>query len=210
MHFWEIHKKQKKMNLQPAQYNCLGILAQHCDLSKLCIAENEASSFDLAELFCDFWVEIEAINNEIKAYDAAPEPKPPIPINYALKKELLEGGTYTDCNGKLKPFEGIYKILAYYSYSRYIILNGFSDTPNGLVQKTNEFSIPKPLKELEQFSDKYRNMGYISFGRTQSFICQNSDVFNYNHCPPSNCKCGANCGTTQAKGYGFKSNNVNK
>ena len=198
------------MNLVPLQYNCLGIIAQHCDLSKLCIAENEASNFDMAELFCDFWVDIETINTEIKAYDEAPEPKPPIPIDYDLKKELLEGGTYTDCRGKLKPFEGVYKILAYYSYSRYIILNGFSDSPNGLVQKTNEFSIPKPLKELEQFSDKYRNMGLISFGRTQSFICQNSDVFTYSHCPASNCNCGANCGTTKAKGYGFKSKNVEK
>src|SRR6476620_5288673 len=127
------------MNLLPAQYNCLGIIAQHCDLSKLCIAENEASSFDLAELFCDFWADIEAINNEIKAYDEVDDPKPEKPENYDLKKSLLEGGTYTDCNGKTKPFEGVYKILAYYSYSRYIILNGFSDTPNGLVQKTNEF-----------------------------------------------------------------------
>jgi len=198
------------MNLQPQQYKCLGIIAQHCDLSKLCIAENEASNFDLAELFCDFWVDIEAIDNEIRFYDEADEPKPEQPLDYDLKKELLEGGTFVDCNGKLKNFEGVYKILAYYSYSRYIILNGFSDSPNGLVQKTNEFSIPKPLKELEQFSDKYRNMGLISFGRTQRFICQNSDVYTYTHCPPSNCKCGANCGTTKAKGYGFKSTNVNK
>lgn len=198
------------MNLQPLQYNCLGIIAQHCDLSKLCIAETEASNFDLAELFCDFWVDIEAINTEIKAYDEAPAPKPDPPLNYTLKKALLEGGTYTDCNSKLRPFEGVYKILAYYSYSRYIILNGFSDSPNGLVQKTNEFSIPKPLKELEQFSAKYRNMGLTSFERTQKFICQNSGVFAYKHCPPSDCGCGANCGTTKAKGYGFKSKNVTK
>ena len=188
----------------------MGILAQHCDLSKLCIAENEASNFDLTELFCGYWMDIEAINDEIKAYDQAGDPKPTKPENYELKKQLLEGGTYTDCGEKLRPFEGVYKILAYYSYSRYIILNGFSDSPNGLVQKTNEFSIPKSLKELEQFSDKYRNMGHTSFERTQKFMCQNSELLDYNHCPPSNCKCGANCGTTLAKGYGFKSKNVNK
>jgi len=66
------------MNLLPSQYNCIGILAKHCDLSKLCVAENEASNFDLAELFCDFWVEIEQINAEIIAYDNA-DPQPPEP-----------------------------------------------------------------------------------------------------------------------------------
>jgi len=197
------------MNLLQSQYNCIGILAKHCDLSKLCVAENEASNFDLAELFCDFWTEIEAIEIEIKTYELDPEL--PIPTNYTEKKALLEGGTYLDCSEKSRPFEGIYKILAYYSYSRYIILNGFSDTPNGLVQKTNEFSIPKSLKELEAFADKYRNMGKISFERTVRFICQNSEIFDYSHCPKDKCGCGSEkCGSTKTKGYGFKSRNINK
>lgn len=199
------------MNLQSNQYNCLGIIAKHCDTSKLCIAENEASNFDLAELFCDFWVEIEAIAIEVQAYDNAPEPKPEQPANYEEKKSLLEGGNYTDCSDKLRPFEGIYKTLAYYSYSRYIVLNGFSDTPNGLVQKTNEFSIPKSLKELEMFADKYRNMGKISFERTQRYICQNTEIFDYTHCPKDKCGCGSEkCGGTKAKGYGLRSRNVSK
>ena len=199
------------MNLLPLQYNCIGILAKHCDLSKLCVAENEASNFDLAELFCDFWVEIDQINAEIIAYDNAEEPKPPIPENYTEKKSLLEGGNYTDCGGKLRPFEGIYKIMAYYSYARYVMLNGFNDTATGLVQKTNEFSIPIDQKSLNNFADKYRNMGLISFERTQRYICQNTAIFDYTHCPTGDCGCGSNkCGGTKAKGYGFRSSNVNK
>lgn len=199
------------MNLQQSQYNCIGIIAKHCDLSKLCVAEKEASDFDLAELFCDFWVDIEAIDIEIHAYDDAPDPKPTPPENYIQKKALLEGGVYTDCLEKQRPFGGVYDILARYSYSRYIILNGFSDTPNGMVQKTNEFSIPKSLKELEQFADKYRNMGKISFERTIRYICQNSTVFDFDNCPKDKCGCGSNkCGGTKAKGYGFRSSNINK
>lgn len=199
------------MNLNQYQYNCIGIVAKHCDLSKLCVAENEACNFDLAELFCDFWNDIEAIEIEIRTYDDAPDPKPEIPDNYAKKKLLLEGGTYTDCSDKQRPFGGIYDILARYSYSRYIILNGFSDTPNGIVQKTNEFSIPKSLKELEQFADKYRNMAKISFERTVRYICQNSTIFEYQNCPTDKCGCGSNkCGGTKAKGYGFRSSNINK
>jgi len=197
------------MNLLPLQYNCIGIVAKHCDLSKLCIAENEASNFDLAELFCDFWITIEQIDAEVQAY--IDDPELPIPENYNEKYALLYGGIYLDCSQKQRPFDGVYKILTYYSYSRYVILNGYSDTPNGLVQKTNEFSIPKALKELELFADKYRTMGKISFDRTVRYICQNTEIFDYSHCQTDKCGCGSDkCGSTKAKGYGFKSRNVNK
>lgn len=197
------------MNLLSSQYNCIGIIAKHCDLSKLCVAENEASNFDLAELFCDFWMEIEAINTEVKAYIADSEL--PEPTNYAEKTFLLNGGVYLDCSEKQRPFEGIYKIMAYYSYARYIVLNGFNDTANGMVSKTNEFSIPKTLKELESFSDKYRTMGKISFERTLKYICKNSEIFDYSNCPTDNCGCGSEkCGNTKAKGYGFRSRNISK
>lgn len=197
------------MNLQPSQYNCIGILAKHCDLSKLCVAENEASNFDLSELFCDFWLEIEDIVKEIELYDL--NPSLPGPENYAEKTSLLNGGVYLDCSEKQRPFEGVYKIMAYYSYARYIVLNGFNDTATGMVTKTNEFSIPKTLKELESFADKYRTMGKISFDRTVRYICQNSEIFDYKHCPKDNCGCGSEkCGTTKAKGYGFRSRNINK
>lgn len=199
------------MNLQPQQYSYIGILAKHCDLSKLCVAEKEASNFDLSELFCDFWSEIEAIESEIRLYDLSIDPLKVIPVNYTEKKSLLNGGYYLGCDDKNRPFEGVYTILAYYSYSRYVILNGFSDTPNGLVQKTNEFSIPKSLKELEQFASKYRDMGKTSFERTVHFICKNSEIFDYEHCPANGCGCGSTkCGGTKAKGYGFRTFNINK
>lgn len=197
------------MKLQQYQYNNIGIVAKHCDNKKLSVAETEASSFDLGELFCDYWQEIESIVLEVDAY--IENPQLPKPDNYEDKVLLLNGGIYTDCAGKVRQFEGIYKILAYYSYSRYIILNGFSDTPNGLVQKTNEFSIPKSLKELEMFADKYRNMGRISFDRTVGFICKNSSIFEFNNCPTNGCGCGSEkCGKTKAKGYGLRSRNINK
>ena len=213
MHFLEVQKNKKLMNLQQNQYNCIGIVAKHCDQSKLCVAENEASIYDLAELFCDFWFEIEEIEAEIKAYDNAQENKPEKPINYEEKKALLEGGFYKNCSGKKIPFEGVYSILARYSYSRYIILNGFSDTPTGVVQKTNDFSIPKSLKELEQFAEKYRNMAKISFERCLKYICQNIEIFKYSNCPDTSCDCGcdsSDCGKTKAKGFGFKIRNVSK
>lgn len=196
------------MNLQQSQYNCIGIVAKHCDLSKLCVAENEASNFDLSELFCDYWLTIEEISEELQAYIDNPEL--PEPVNYELKYELLFGGFYFDCKNKKRPFQGVYTLMAYYSYARYIVLNGFSDTPNGLVTKTNEFSIPKTLRELEQFADKYRNMGLLTFKKIKNFLCSNNEVFNFQDCPKT-CGCGCDdCGGTKAKGYGYKSINITK
>lgn len=196
------------MNLSRLQYNCIGTVAQHCDSNKLCISENEASNYDLAELFCDFWYKIEQIDIEIQAYILNPEL--PLPENYQSKYNLLFGGTFLDCDNKPRVFGGVYKTLAMYSYSRYVILNGFSDTPNGVVTKTNEFSIPKSLKELETFADKYRNMGRIEFKRTQQYLCANKTIFAYDDCPKGKCGCGAKkCSEgTLAKGYGFKGRNI--
>ena len=226
MLFWEVQNKiQFQMNLSQSKYNSIGILAKHCDLSKLLVAENEASNFDLSELFLGFWMEIETIANEVQAYIT--NPALPIPTNYAEKLFLLNGGIYTDCLGKQRPFEGVYKIMAYYSYARYVVLNGFNDTATGMVTKTNDFSIPKTLKELEAFADKYRTMGKISFERTMMYVYKNHETFNYyyfcnnsynfyNRCNDglnNNCCChnhDSNNRGTKAKGYGFKSRNINK
>jgi hypothetical protein len=194
--------------LNQQQYNGIGIVAKHCDLSKLAVANNEAITFDLSELFCGYWTDISQIILEVEAYIL--NPLLPIPENYAKKLELLNGGFYTDCKDKQRAFQGVYNLIAYYSYARYIVLNGFSDTPNGLVQKTNEFSIPQDMKALNQFSEKYRNMGLITFKKIGYFLCSNKEIFDYNNCA-NNCNCGfEDCGKTKAKGFGFKSSNINK
>lgn len=207
--------------LQQQDYNCIGLLAAHCDNSKLCIAEGEALEFDLKQLFCDSWADILNIWNEVNAYIAEyaacvadPECNPsliPVPDNYSEKNMLIFGGQYVGCNEKTRSFGGVKRMLVYYSYARYAIINGFNDTPTGLVQKTNEFSIPKPLKELENFADKYRSMGYITFEETIGYLCANNeDVFTFwTDC--EKCGCGTHkCGGTKARGYGFKGSIITK
>lgn len=199
--------------LQPSDYSPFGIVATHCDLRKLEIAENEAYRFDVSELFCDTWDEIIEIWDELIAYDACvadPECIPVVPVNLAEKRSLIYGGEYTGCNGKTRKHYGVKDILIYYSYARYVILNGFNDTATGVVKKTNEFSIPTPLGELKDYADKYRNMGRISFNRTVGFMCANTDIFTWTDC--KGCGCGTEkCnGGTKAKGYGFRSANVSK
>lgn len=208
--------------LQPTDYNCIGLIAKHCDLEKLCIAENEALQFDVSQLYCDSWIDILTIWNEIIDYrialaicEADPDctTPPTTPVNYALKVNLIEGGNYTTCNGKEATQQGVKKVLVYYSYSRYKILSGDNDTAYGTVTKTNEFSIPKTQKELEQIADRYRNMGLISFENTIKFLCANKDIFTWfdNQCKyKCGCDCHNDCGGTKAKGYGLRSTNISK
>lgn len=206
-----------------SDYNCIGIVAQHCDNAKLCIAENEASQFDVSQLYCSNWIDILTIWQEVIDYrialaecEADPEctTPPAIPLNYDLKVKLIDGGTYTGCNEKETTQQGVKKVLVYYSYGRYVELNGFNDTATGMVTKTNEYSIPKTLKELEAFANKYRNMGLISFENTIKFLCANKDVFtwfNSGDCKyECGCGCKDDCGGTKARQYGLRSTNIVK
>jgi hypothetical protein len=210
--------------LLPIDYNCIGIVAQHCNIEKLCIAENEAEQFDVSQLYCSNWMDILTIWNEINDYRIAlaeceaeepPCENPPTePDDYALKVTLIDGGVYEGCNGKEATQQGVKKVLTYYSYGRYTILNGFNDTSTGMVTKTNDFSVPKTLKELEGFADKYRNMGLISFENTIKFLCANKETFTWFNSVDCKYKCGcdcnSNCGGTKARGYGMRSNNISK
>lgn len=204
--------------LQQSDYNSIGIVATHCDTRKLTIAENEALNFDLKELYCDFWNDLVTMWEEVIAYqialaecEANPEctTPPTEPDNYTYKLNLLNGGTYLNCGGKERRFEGVKKVLAYYSYSRYIILNGFNDTPTGVVHKTNEFSLPTPVKDLQAFADKYRNMGFASFKDTVGYLCANRDYFTWTDCKLCGCGC-SKCSGTIAKGYGLKGRTITK
>lgn len=211
--------------IQQNDFECVGQVAIHCDNKKLCIAINEAEIFDLANLFCDVWPEIVEINTEVTNYQTALAEYekcvntggedciiPVEPENYAEKNNLINGGSYIGCNGKTKKHYGIKRIWVYYAYARYVLVNNFNDTPNGNVSKTNDFSIPKPLKEIQSFADKYRTMGYDAFKMTLDFICHHQHLFEDVKCLPCNsCGCGCEaCGGTKAKGYGSKFRNIEK
>ena len=197
--------------LEKEDFSCVGMVAKHCDFSKLCIAEDEALIFDLSELFCDFWNDILTYWQEVEDYDANPDLV--IPENYEEKKNLIFGGNFNGCGGGIATHLGVKRVLIYYTYSRYILLNGFNDTPSGMVQKTNEWSIPKPLNEVQTFSDKYRNMGYLSYKKTLNFLCHNREIFtNFKakDCEKCGCECDSCNGSTKVRGYGIKSAIIKK
>lgn len=181
--------------LSRSDFAGIGDIANHCDLGKLNIAINEASLFDMEDIFCDFWIEIK--NN----WDSTDE-------NWS---GLINGGSYSGCNGS-RTHGGLKEVLKYYAYSRYIILNGFNDTPSGMVAKTNSFSMPTPLKELQAYSDKYRNMAKSLLKRTNNYLCVNRSYFTtFNDYDCKSCGCGG-CEKSgiNTKGFGFKSSVISK
>jgi hypothetical protein len=210
--------------IEQNDFACVGEVARHCDLKKLCIGIGEAQEFDLSNLFCDFctvildiWQEIELYQEALAEYQACVDEggeeciEPEAPEDYELKLNLICGGTFEGCNGKTRNHLGVKRILVYYSYARYVLINSMNDTPNGGVTKTNDFSIPIAQKDLEKISDRYRTMGYESYKKTLNFICTNKEDLGYEG------KCGGcGCGDddcrreTKAKGYGFNGSIIKK
>jgi len=202
-------------------FKCVALVATHCDNNKLCISENEAIESDLANLFCNDWYEIELTINEVinyinalAEYNLNPIGEPPIqPDNYEQKKTLLYGGSYISiCGKKTIIFKGIIRILVYYTYARYVILNSFNDTAVGLVSKNGDFSSQIDPKKLEAFSNKYRNMAFDMFKNTEGYLAANNDAFEWYEPKNKGCGCGhSKCTSgTKNKGFGFKSAIITK
>lgn len=184
------------ITLNRTDFTIIGQVAKHCNLEKLQIAINEAILFDLKPLLCDLFFDVD--------------------FNWDYTEgiwfDIINPLEYEGCNDRQKSHQGLKEMLVRYSYARYVILNPFDDTPNGGVTKNNEWSIPKPYKELKQVSDRYRTMAYEQWLEVESYICLNKDVYtdaNLYNCKP--CGCNGKCGSkTKAKGYGIKGSNISK
>jgi hypothetical protein len=192
-------------------FNYIGQVAKHCDLPKLDIAIAEAQLFDLEDLFCPNWPVLEGIIQEVDDYIADTDPEKIEPVNYESKYALVYGGTFV-IKGITRKNLGLKRTLVYYAYSRYVVLNGFNDTPGGQVSKSNDFSIPKTLKELTQFADKYRSMGFASFKTNIEFLCFKKDIFTTftygDLC--SEYGCDTECIGANTKGTGIRGSIITK
>lgn len=165
----------KNEYLSVLDFNCVGNIAMHCDIPKLCIAIDESKHFDLIPLFCfDFLNDVFANwNSEDAKY-----------------RGLIDGATFVSCGGKTDYHHGIKRVWVYYAYARYLLINRMNDTPNGLVSKTNDFSIPIQHDEITGFSNKYRAMGREAFESVRRYLCHNKEdypKFNASDCDSCNC-----------------------
>lgn len=166
--------------LSVSDFECVGNIAKHCDLPKLCVAIEEAKIFDLTPLFCfDF------VNDVLENWQSEEE----------KYKNLINGGAFQSCNGKMDFNHGLKRVWVYYAYARYLLINRFNDTPNGLVSKNNDWSNPILSEDITDFSNKYRQMGKEAYKSVKNFLCRNKADF-----PKFNAKDCADCGCDNCQG----------
>lgn len=178
-------------------FNVIGDVARHHDKGKFSVSVSEAE-FDIIDLFGQYGYDIIASLKD----DASNEFT--LSGDSTLDQLLLNGGTYTIGNMKLR-HKGLKSLVMYFIYSRYILINSYNDTANGLVSKTNEFSIPTPLKEIKDISEHYRNLAKDVSKGVIEFLCYNKDKFNFNNKACSSCKFPTSTtGDTTRTGSSFK------
>ena len=171
--------------LNKSDFSCVGMVTASCDLQKLCIAVEEAKLFDLEPVLCfgfltDIFAKWEALPTDPSA-ELTPEQQ--------QTYDLINGSTYL-VGSQTKRHLGIKRVWIYYAYAKYLIINAHSDTPNGLVNKQNEWSMPVPLRELNDLSNKYKNMGRETLQNLREFLCINKEIF-----PKFDaCGCTLSCG----------------
>lgn len=183
------------ISILQTDFTAIGQVAKHCNLDKLNIAIEEAILFDLKPLLCDLFFEIDANWDD----------------ESGIWSDLIMPKEFEGCNGKPKSHQGLKNVLIRYAYSRYTILNSLDDTPNGGVTKNNDWSIPKPYKELSQISDRYRSMGYELWKEVEAYICLNIESYDNASFDCKPCGCNGKCGSkTSSKGYGIKGSNISK
>ena len=167
-------------------------VADHCDWDKLNIAIDEALKFELPELLCEYWG---LVKNTFKAENTTEE---------QLK---LLNGTEFNCGKTTKEFLGLKDMLVYYSYANYLINSTSNDTGLGFVKKTDQYSIPIPMNEVEKYSKKYRNMGFAIIKQLKEYLCHNKDLTQGYNIKFIDCGCGCEsgyCDLTEKRIFVFK------
>lgn len=184
------------ISITQKDFKGLGQVATHCNLPKLEIAINEAILFDLEPLLCNMYGEV---SEKWRQQEGA-------------VADIVCAKIFDNCQGFKTHHIGLRKVLTYFAYARYLVINANDDTPGGTVVKSNDFSIPKSAAEIKAYSTKYKNMGAVSMEKIQAFILMNIDDYpGYPKTHLKGCGCNGTCGTTtNTKGFGIRSKTVYK
>jgi hypothetical protein len=196
--------------IKSVDFECTGMVTASCNLNKLCISIDDAFTFDVEPLLCTgFVTDILAKWDEIINLDGAE-----VPENLQKWYSLIFGDHYNNCNGKIQRHLGIKRMWIYYAYANYILLNPFDDTPNGLKYKTNEFSMPVPIKDLNGLSTSFKNKAIEAYKNIKEYLCLNKDYFTTFDACDCHLSCGCvgtcSCGSTKRVGVGFRYRSVKK
>lgn len=90
---------------------------------------------------------------------------------------LLNGGTFTDCNGNEVDFKGIRYIMAYMVYSRYIGIISYKDTYTGFAQKNRQESNSIDEGTTKRLQKENRQLALEEWLLTKEFLNENCDDY---------------------------------
>lgn len=186
-------------------FDCVGQVAEHCDWDQLCVYIREQQNLSLLPKLG------QCLYNMITCWKLE-EDCGYTPEQLAIIENIFCGGTYTACDGSKKRHFGVKRMLIHYAYGAYIYGHGYQDTPVGVVQKTNQDSLPAPLNELRNIDKKNRNSAEYYWEMTKDYLCTLKDTEPFASCI---CDCGCSCAckhcqgkTKQNRGVNFK--NISK
>jgi len=161
--------------MQLSACNYIGIVdvAQHCDKSKLMIAQNNAFEYDLKEELCDIWPKICGLPED----------------------DVILTGNEKQCDESqgdnveyIPHFGGVLKIWALFSYARYSENSIYTDTGSGMVRKDHSNSFPVQMSELKVISKQHIKMAEVEINRLYRYLCE-SDFYTDGRCHCREDKC---------------------
>ncbi len=122
----------------------------------------EAQEFDLRPLICEDFFNSLLINHATPAWH-----------------ELLEESKY-EYQGKHYQHSGLKKVLAYFSYSRYILKHNITDSSHNFVIKKTPHAEPLSLEERRDFYYRYQADANTLFDNVKTFLGRKQSVYgNY-------------------------------
>ena len=119
----------------------------------------EAQYIDLKEILCDtFYFDLVG--------------------NYADDKyeTLLSGGVYT-YEDNTYHFEGLEKVLSYFTYGRFLVESPIQSTSFGVTRKSVEDSERVSLRELEALGQKHYDRALTVFKGVEQFLDRNTEIY---------------------------------
>lgn len=129
----------------------------------------EAQELDLKPLLCeDFYFDLISKSTEEKF------------------KKVIEGGKF-DHNGQLRYFNGIEKVIAYFTYARMILKSNIVSTTHGFVTKKTDFSHEADFTQRKNYYYSNRKDANTFLESIKSYI-----EFNIQDYPSWNCHSSCN------------------
>ena len=177
-------------------------IAQHCDWDKLNIAIDDALKFDLPGITEEYYgLILDAFNKEVNKVSSE------FSDNFSTDFDTddLINGTNYKCGNRTINFLGLKDMLVYYSYANYLMNSTMNDSGIGFVKKTDQFSVPTPLKDIKEFVNSYRNRGYAIFKQLKKYVCHIPELANeYNLSLNCDCGCKNDNHFTEKRIYTFR------